>query len=73
MAAFERRTQERGSRLVGLATRRAASFYRAIGYEESAAFFRKVLGRAEHGAAPNNGPAATLGSSGVGGGPPAVS
>jgi hypothetical protein len=26
-----------------LATRRAAPFYRALGYEESAAYFRKVL------------------------------
>jgi GNAT superfamily N-acetyltransferase len=46
MAAFERRAQERGSRLVGLATRRAASFYGAIGYEESATFFRKLLSKA---------------------------
>ena len=29
--------------LVALATRRAAPFYRAAGYEESATYFRKVL------------------------------
>ena len=29
--------------LIALATRRAAPFYRALGYEESAAYFRKVL------------------------------
>lgn len=52
MAVFEGRARERGSRLVGLATRRAASFYRAIGYEESAAFFRKLLSTAEPAAAP---------------------
>ena len=33
----------RGSRLVALATRRAARFYAALGYEESATYFRKVL------------------------------
>jgi hypothetical protein len=30
--------------LVALATRRAAPFYRALGYEESAVYFRKILG-----------------------------
>lgn len=43
MASFEAWGVSRDARLVGLATRRAASFYRAIGYEESAVFFRKVL------------------------------
>jgi hypothetical protein len=28
---------------VALATRRAAPFYRALGYEDSATYFRKVL------------------------------
>jgi GNAT superfamily N-acetyltransferase len=60
MAAFERRAEERGSRLVGLATRRAASFYRAIGYEESAAFFRKLLGKVEPGAESNGDGASRL-------------
>ena len=32
-----------GCMLVALATRRAAPFYRAAGYEESASYFRKVL------------------------------
>jgi len=43
MSAFEQRARDRGSRLVGLATRRAAAFYASIGYEESATFFRKLL------------------------------
>lgn len=46
MAAFERHAADRGCRLVALATRRAAPFYRALGYQESAAYFRKVLGGA---------------------------
>jgi len=33
----------RESRLIGLATRRAAPFYSAIGYEDSATFFRKLV------------------------------
>lgn len=43
MANFEEWSRERGSRLVALATRRAAPFYRSIGYEESATFFRRLL------------------------------
>lgn len=43
MQAFETWAQARGARLVALATRRAASFYQAIGYEESATYFRKLL------------------------------
>ena len=43
MENFENWSRTRGSRLVALATRRAASFYRSIGYEESATYFRKVL------------------------------
>ena len=43
MGAFESWARSRGSKCVGLATRRAAPFYRAIGYEESAVYFRKVL------------------------------
>jgi GNAT superfamily N-acetyltransferase len=43
MESFEKWAQGRGSRLVALATRRAASFYTALGYEESAIFFRKLL------------------------------
>lgn len=45
MTAFEEWATARGSRLVALATRRAASFYKAIGYEESANYFRKILPR----------------------------
>jgi NAD(P)-dependent dehydrogenase (short-subunit alcohol dehydrogenase family) len=33
----------RGCKLAALATRRAAGFYRALGYEESATYFRKLL------------------------------
>ena len=43
MQEFETWAAQRGSKLVGLATRRAAPFYRAIGYEESAIYFRKLL------------------------------
>ena len=43
MAAFEGWAREHGCALVALATRRAAPFYRALGYEESAVYHRKVL------------------------------
>ena len=43
MTAFEEWAAVRGCALVALATRRAAPFYRALGYEESAAYLRKVL------------------------------
>ena len=43
MSAFESWAKERGSRLVALATRRAAPFYTALGYEESAIYFRRLL------------------------------
>jgi GNAT superfamily N-acetyltransferase len=43
MNEFEAWARSRGSRLVGLATRRAAPFYAAIGYEASATYFRKLL------------------------------
>lgn len=43
MQEFERWAAARGNRLVGLATRRAAPFYKALGYEESAVYFRKLL------------------------------
>ena len=33
----------RGAAYVALATRRAGDFYRALGYEDSAVFFRKLL------------------------------
>ena len=36
MENFEEWSRNRGSKLVALATRRAASFYGSIGYEESA-------------------------------------
>jgi len=43
MCAFEDWAAAQGCALVALATRRAAPFYRALGYEESAAYFRKLL------------------------------
>ena len=43
VSAFEQWAAGQGCALVALATRRAAPFYRAVGYEESAAYFRKVL------------------------------
>ena len=45
MSAFERWAAARDCALVALATRRAAPFYRALGYEESAIYFRKILER----------------------------
>ena len=43
MREFETWARARECRLVSLATRRAAAFYAAIGYEESAVYFRKLL------------------------------
>ena len=43
MEAFESWASERGNKQVALATRRASDFYEALGYEESAAYFRKLL------------------------------
>jgi len=43
MDACEAWAARRGCVLVALATRRAAPFYRALGYEESAAYLRKTL------------------------------
>ena len=44
MRAAEQWAAEQGAAYLALATRRAADFYEAIGYSESAKFFRKVLG-----------------------------
>jgi GNAT superfamily N-acetyltransferase len=43
MSAFEQWATEHDCTLVALATRRAAPFYRALGYEDSAAYLCKVL------------------------------
>lgn len=43
MSAFEAWAAKSECRLVALATRRAAAFYEAIGYESSATYFRKLL------------------------------
>jgi GNAT superfamily N-acetyltransferase len=54
MEAFEAWAADRDDRLVGLASRRAAPFYAALGYEDSATFFRKLL------TSPNLGKAANV-------------
>lgn len=41
--AFEQWARTEGAVLSALATRRAANFYGAIGYEESATYFRRIL------------------------------
>lgn len=43
MARFENWASENGAILSALATRRASQFYKDIGYEESASYFRKIL------------------------------
>ena len=43
ITCFEQWSISRDSKLVGLVTRRAASFYQAIGYESSGTFFRRLL------------------------------
>lgn len=43
MDAFESLSIERNSKLIALATRRAHQFYNAIGYQESATYFKKTL------------------------------
>ncbi|MCK5114591.1 MAG: GNAT family N-acetyltransferase [Phycisphaerae bacterium] len=42
MKSVEKWAVSRKSKLIGLATRRAAPFYEAIGYEDSAIFFKKT-------------------------------
>ena len=44
-SAFEQWAAAQGGGLIALATRRAAPFYRALGYEESAVYFPKVRSR----------------------------
>jgi GNAT superfamily N-acetyltransferase len=44
MQQFEQWAAARDAKLVALATRRAESFYQALGYAESAIYFRKLLG-----------------------------
>lgn len=43
MASAEQWARSGGAAYLALATRRAASFYRALGYEDSAVYFRKTL------------------------------
>ncbi|HEY9411800.1 MAG TPA: GNAT family N-acetyltransferase [Jiangellaceae bacterium] len=47
MAGFEDWASRRHCAMVALATRRAADFYQALGYEESATYFRKWLGASQ--------------------------
>lgn len=41
--AFEQESNNKGCKLVALATRRAEDFYCANGYEKSAVYFRKMI------------------------------
>ena len=43
MQSFEGWATDRDAKLVALATRRAGEFYKALGYEESATYWRKLL------------------------------
>lgn len=43
MTSFENWASDRNVKLIALATRRASEFYGALGYEESATYFRKLL------------------------------
>lgn len=43
MEAFEEWARAREAKQIALATRRAGEFYEALGYEKSAAYFRKRL------------------------------
>ena len=43
MAAAEDWGRRCGARYVALANRRAGPFYRALGYEDSAVYFKKTL------------------------------
>jgi GNAT superfamily N-acetyltransferase len=43
MSACEQWAALRGAKLIALATRRAAPFYDALGYEASATYFRRLL------------------------------
>jgi GNAT superfamily N-acetyltransferase len=43
LRSFEDWARSRQSNLIALATRRAAAFYRRLGYEESATYLRKLL------------------------------
>jgi GNAT superfamily N-acetyltransferase len=45
MNIIEMNANNRGSKLIALATRRAGEFYKAIGYEESATYFKKNLSK----------------------------
>lgn len=43
MAEFARWSEEQGCKLIGLSTRGALEFYRALGYEGSATYYKKYL------------------------------
>jgi GNAT superfamily N-acetyltransferase len=43
MENFEQWARGRQAKLIALGTRRAAPFYRSLGYDESATYFRKLL------------------------------
>jgi len=43
MSAIENNAQKSGCKLLSLSTRRASEFYKSIGYEESATYFKKTF------------------------------
>jgi hypothetical protein len=43
MGRFEEWARSHRAKFAALATRRADQFYQALGYEESASYFRKLL------------------------------
>nr|WP_242602900.1 transposase [Leptospira noguchii] len=43
MTSFEEWGKNRGSKLIGLATRKAKDFYLALGYEESTLILQKIV------------------------------
>lgn len=47
MAAAEDWARDAGAGYVSLASRRAGAFYLALGYEDSAVFFKKGLGASD--------------------------
>jgi GNAT superfamily N-acetyltransferase len=46
MELVEQKARDRGSKLIALATRRASDFYKSIGYDESAIYFKKNISKA---------------------------
>ena len=66
--SFEQWSVSRGSKLVGLFTRRAAPFYEAIGHESSGTFFRRLLSGIRGGRRPKGQLRILVANRGTGGG-----